>query len=357
MSSNAIYTELLSKIAAQNELWSVSSDSPLTISREDDDAKLPLAISVVNNGEYLCFQLYRDKKLNELANKLLAIERKEQIQAPVDDSGFVSLIDRDGFAVAFNTAAIDLNSVPAKFDDLVNKSETILAKIIKEAIGTVKTAPDEGISSPDVMPTEKISIDKVVEQYFKEKEFNYHHDEDERRYVIGFQTDSYLNSDQKNSLRLVINYEDKGLLRIATPFLYEFDFEKVSYGQIASVIAWYQFEYKFLSMSLDPSDGELKISIDIPLGEGTLHSSQIHRVVSFILGFVDETYPELFELLLNDSNKAEGKLNQIINEYRKKVANSQWVASLGDKISNITDEQKKEIEVILGVAADQQNGI
>lgn len=158
---------------------------------------------------------------------------------------------------------------------------------------------------------------------------------------------------------MAISYADKERLCIQTPSMYVFDLNKTDYSLIAMVIAWYQFEYKFLSMSLDPEDGELKISIDLPLGQGTLHHSQIDRIVSFIQQFSEETYSELFSLLLTDSDSAKKILNEKIDEHKANQRSRSWLQSIQKQLTQSTDEQKAAIEKILsqGKSTNEQGGI
>lgn len=158
---------------------------------------------------------------------------------------------------------------------------------------------------------------------------------------------------------MAISYADKERLCIQTPSMYVFDLNKTDYSLIAMVIAWYQFEYKFLSMSLDPEDGELKISIDLPLGQGTLHHSQIDHIVSFIQQFSEETYSELFSLLLTDSDSAKKILNEKIDEHKANRRSHSWLQSIQKQLTQSTDEQKAAIEKILsqGKSTNEQGGI
>jgi len=238
----------------------------------------------------------------------------------------------------------------------------LLINAIGSALETIKDeAETQTPATEHSQPTigSQPSVHQVVKQYFSEKNYKYQDDEKNKRFIFGFATNSYIDPEGDSNIGIVINYSDDSLLRIETPRLYMFDLNKTEYSLICMAIAWFQFEYKFLSMSLDPSDGELKISIDIPVAKGTLHSSQIDRIVQFILQFTEVTYDELFSLLLSDSNAAKKQLNEKIDKHKMKVKSHSWVESIKEKLSELTDEQKDAIEHILaqGNSTNQQGGI
>lgn len=349
MSSIQEYTYLLTKVAQQREEWSVTADKPFTISRQHQDNALPLAISVHGNESkaHLFINLYDDSELADVAQKFLRIKREKLIQHK-DDSGLVIYIDEEGFAVVYDVTDVSTEEFSAQFDNIIDNAEELLSKSISYALEDLKSASNES-NRP---------IEQVVEQYL-EKKYKFQHDEDGKRFILGFATDSYINKEGDKSLLVAISYADKERLCIQTPLMYIFDLNKTDYSLIAMVIAWYQFEYKFLSMSLDPEDGELKISIDLPLGQGTLHHSQIDRIVSFIQQFSEETYSELFSLLLTDSDSAKKILNEKIDEHKANRRSRSWLQSIQKQLTQSTDEQKAAIEKILsqGKSTNEQGGI
>lgn len=358
MSSIQEYTDLLTKVAQQREEWSVTADKPFTISRQHQDNALPLAISVHSNESkaHLFINLYDDSELADVAQKFLRIKREKLIQHK-DDSGLVIYIDEEGFAVVYDVTDVSTEEFSAQFDNIIDNAEELLSKSISYALEDLKSASNESERLESVTESNR-PIEQVVEQYL-EKKYKFQHDEDGKRFILGFATDSYINKEGDKSLLVAISYADKERLCIQTPSMYVFDLNKTDYSLIAMVIVWYQFEYKFLSMSLDPEDGELKISIDLPLGQGTLHHSQIGSIVSFILQFSEETYSELFSLLLTDSDSAKKILNEKIDEHKANQRSRSWLQSIQKQLTQSTDEQKAAIQKILsqGKSTNEQGGI
>ncbi len=360
MSSAQEYRELLTRIADQKENWSVTSDQPFIISRQREENTLPVSIRMYGNENkvHLFYNLYSESPLTELAQKFLHLKDKEQIQQKNEETGLIIMVDEDGFAVVYDATEEESSSYEQQFEAILDSAETVLLGVVKAAHEAVENAPEEALQVEDSTTTgvdAPQSIADAVKQYLEEKDYSFKHDENKQRFVFGFSTDSYINIKGDASLRIVINYSDSELLRFETPWLYEFDLNKTEYSLISMAIAWFQFEYKFLSMSLDPRDGELKISIDIPLGKGTVHSTQIHRLVTFILQFTERTYEELFSLMLKDSEAAEVKLKDLIDNYKAESENHQWIDSIKDKLGGITEEQRKAIEEILSNGADERS--
>ncbi|MBB1363347.1 hypothetical protein H5125_14455 [Shewanella sp. SR44-4] len=349
MNLKQAYSDLLAHIAEQHDDWSATSESPFTISRQADEKQLPLSISLFGDESkaHLFFNLYNDNALSELAEKLLRVQNKNKIQTNDEESGLVIIIDSDGFAVVYDATKTNIEDFTPQFENITETADALLMKIVGEAYQAVENYDVPSIENTQTEQVEKPSIEHVLKQYFADKDYKYHAQEDKQRFVLSFSTEHYLDSDGDSSLIVVLDYSEKGILRFMTPFLYKFDLDKTQYSLIASAVAWFQFEYKFLSMSLDPDDGELRISIDIPVQDGVLHKSQVQRIMSFILQFTEDSYKKLFSLMLSDPNESEKKLKEIIANHKQKREATRWVDSLKDKMQGITEEQKQAIEAIL----------
>ncbi|MBA6379952.1 MULTISPECIES: hypothetical protein [unclassified Colwellia] len=349
MNLKQTYSDLLADIAEQHEDWSATSESPFTISRQAEEKVRPLSISVFGSESkaHLFFNLYNDNALSELAKKFLRVQNKDKIQTNDEESGLVIIIDSDGFAVVYDATKTNIEDFTPQFENIAETADALLMTVVADAYQTVENADVPSIENTQTEQVEKPSIEHVLKQYFTEKDYKYKYQEDKQRFVLGFNTEHYLDDNGDPSFNVVLDYSDKGLLRFLTPFLYKFDLNKTQYSLIASAVAWFQFRYKFLSMSLDPSDGELRISIDIPLADGVLHKSQVHRIMSFILQFTEDSYQELFSLMLSEPNESEKKLKEIIANYKQEIETGRWLKSLEDKMQGITEAQKQAIENIL----------
>ena len=367
MSLIEIYSSLLVHIAEQHDTWSVTSEeAPCTITRVESEGTLPLSIAVHGNEEkaHLLFHVYDDEILKNLAHRYLELKNESDIRNKESDSDFILMIDSDGFAAVYSAVETPHEDFTSQFEVLIQKAEKTLINAIKladkelEEIGNSSSSSANSIIGP---VTGKLTVVEVLDKYFEHHGYANKHDKENKRYIFGFETSVYMNEESYPNFRIIISYSDDSLLRFSTPWLYKIDFSKASYHFIASIIAWYQFEYKFLAMSLDPSDGELRISIDIPIEKGEIHITQIHRIVTFIQSFVEETYKELFSLVLTDSEAAEEKLNKLITNYNKKRESAAWISKTKEKMIGLSEEQRKAIEAILeenqDKAATEMGGI
>ncbi|MDM7862228.1 hypothetical protein QTP81_16600 [Alteromonas sp. ASW11-36] len=366
MSSYQEYSQSLPRIAEQREDWVIKSESPLTITRQTEEQQLPLSIALHGKDEkaHLFFNLYDGGPFTDMARKFLRINQQDDFRQKDDESGLVIIIDSDGIAAVLDATELNYSDFEEHFDEFVRSAEGVLDRVCQQSYGKVKEAQESENGSPknsnsDAEQPSFESIDTVVKRFFTERNYKFQHNEKRQRFVFGFNTEKYVDSNGDQNVGIVINYSDSDLLRFETPFLYKFDLNEVEYSLIATAIVWFQFRYKFLSMSLDPSDGELKVSIDIPLGQASLHTSQVNRIVSFIVSFTEETYEELFSLLLSDKNAAQEKLNTLFDERKAKAEEALWYESIKEKMSGLTPEQKKQIEEIVGHQDDggKQGGI
>lgn len=361
MNALKAYGEMLTQFAEQSPNWHIESTEPLTIVRATDNSNLPLAITLFGNKENSNVQayvnLYTNKEFVDLAQTLLKTMNQEDFSKQDDDSGLSILVDSDGFAVVKSFAQLKADEFASVLEELIETSEVILTKLVKDALNVVKNhQPDdeETETTPQGGSDVYLPAVQAIKKYLEDQNYKFKHDEEKKRFALGFNTEKYRDKDGDSSLQIHIIYADDDLLRVSTPWLYEFDLNKVDYATVASAIAWYQFEYKFLSMSLDPRDGELRISLDIPMFDGRVHPNQIKRLTTFCFQFAEETYEELFQELLKSPDSGKQKLESLINNYREEAENRLWVHKLKDKLEGTTDEQKRMIESILAQSDDHK---
>lgn len=363
MSALKSYREMLTLFAEQTSHWQVGSEDPLTIVRDAIDGQLPLAVTLYGNDQdvHICVNLYTNEEFVNLAKSLLQILNQEKVSTRDDESGLNVLIDSDGFALIQTDKQHKDTEFSADLERLIATSEPILSKLVKDAFEVVnkqRSSNEEEVTSQNnaqqIGDDLYLPVIQAIEKYLADNGYKSRHDEDRKRFILGFNTKNYRDKDGDSSVQVHLIYDDDDLLRVSTPWLYTFDFNKVDYVTVASAIAWYQFEYKFLSMSLDPTDGELRISLDIPMADNRVHPDQIKRLINFCYQFAEDTYEELFKLLLQTPESGKEKLESLIEQYREKVSKKQWVRNLQEKLEEATDEQKRMIESILTQGQEQQ---
>ena len=350
-------SQLLVEFVSQNEDWESLSDTSTSIHKINNNASLPFTVKIVPNedGARLQMHLYREESLNKVANTIVGKNGNEAYSN--GDGLFETVIDENGFSVFCNVTAESFSEFAKNFEAIINRCENMLNGAVKQAIELVSGSSDtqdsaaeeveQSVQKPDEVVSDTFSPKEAIVHFLDEKNWKYRDNTDNQYIEFGMNLDKYSDHDSKSLLLININYGNKDLIRFQTPMMYKFDFQTTPYPLIASVIAWYQFEYKFLSMSLDPSDGELKISIDIPLGSGFVHPTQVARIVSFMIQFTEETYEELFVHLLHSPQEAQKRIDEKVAEYQNKIEAKRWIHQFETDLVGLSEAKRNELSRVL----------
>jgi hypothetical protein len=343
-------SEILLAHAEQNENWDVKSTNPLIVTKRasfNDEIQLLISLELLANDRFRLLLSSEDENLIKLADMVLSLKEEPEIRNSEKDLFFI--ISPRGFEVYKDFSELSSIESDEDFASLIEEFESLLVKfidggqkLVKDHINAARESSEEG-KQQTIREDKPKTVPEVIESYFDEKEYKFQHDEEHRRFVTGFKTDNYIDKDGDDSVVIVIDYKDSDLVRFVTPFLYRFDLAKIPYSLIAGVIAWHQFEYKFLALSLDPNDGECKISIDIPIKDAQLYKSQIDRIILFIRQFVDETYDDLFHKLLTSSADAQKELDEKLAVRRQKFVQQKWLQDTSERVSLLDSEQRKKL--------------
>lgn len=343
-------SEILLAHAEQNESLEVKSTDPLIITKRasfSDDIQLIISLELLADEQFRLSLSSEDDRLIQLADMVLTLKEESEIKNSAQDMYFI--ISPRGFAVYKDFSELTSIESDEGFASIIEQFEILLSKIIDSARDIVKNHINGAAESSEADGQQTIrednmkTVPEVIESYFSEKKYQFKHDEERRRFVTGFKTDKYIDTDGDYGVAIVIDYQDSDLVRFITPYLYKFDLAKIPYSLIAGVIAWHQFEYKFLAMSLDPGDGECRISIDIPTKDAQLYKSQINRVISFIRQFVDETYDDLFHKLSTSSADGQTALDEKLAVRRQKFVQQKWLQDTSERVSLLDSEQREKL--------------
>lgn len=359
--------QLLVEFSSQHDDWDSMSDSSTSIHKLDNNSNLPITVDVLENenGASLRMHLYREENLINVAH---AIVKKNGDEAYINSDGpFETRIDHNGFGVFCHVTEDSFSDFSENFDAILNRCENMLNGAVKQAVELVSEPPkpeQESTSESEQAPSDVADDEQsmtysprdAIVHFLDEKEWKYRDNSDNQYIEFGMNLDKYSDHDSKSLLVININYGNKDLIRFQTPMMYRFDLQTTPYSLIASVIAWYQFEYKFLSMSLDPSDGELKISIDIPLGKGVIHPTQVGRIVSFMIQFTEETYEEMFDDLLHAPEQAQKSISGKVEEYQKKIETKKWIHQFESDLVGLSEAKRRELERVLQTLKDSEDG-
>ncbi|RUP83886.1 hypothetical protein C7Y69_00625 [Alteromonas sp. KS69] len=358
---------LIADFVEQQNDWKLSSSTPISIIKTDNNSSLPYTLDISEREDDTSIRLYlhSEESLQNVAQAVLAKNGGDDYLN--SDGPFHTLIDSKGFSVFCDVSEVSFDQFSENFEGIVGRLEQMLKGAVKQAIelvsaddsdadtdDTESTAGGSSASSDevtesapsdtDISQDEEVSPKEAIIQFLERKEWKFRDNSERQSIELGMNLDKYSDHDGKSLLLININYGNDDLVRFQTPMMYKFDFAKTPYSLIASVIAWYQFEYKFLSMSLDPSDGELKISIDIPLAKGVLHHTQVERIVGFMIQFTEETFDEMFDDLLHAPEDAQKRIDGKISDYQQNIEAKKWVRQFETDLVGLSEEKRSQLQ-------------
>lgn len=133
------------------------------------------------------------------------------------------------------------------------------------------------------MPT---SIEQVQE-FLDEHDLGYRVDHDHDAILIGFDLDadetSFRDRDGSAAIRLVIRVLERGdFLAVFCPQAWQVG-DCPHKSAVFEAIASIQAQYKLLRFDYDPSDGEIRPNIELPLEDSEITSRQFHRLIHGVL--------------------------------------------------------------------------
>ena len=136
--------------------------------------------------------------------------------------------------------------------------------------------------------------------------------------LVVFPTDQYVNNSGTNHLMIVIQLtEDGEYVKFFVPSAYHIPEDESAYAVLKSfsIIAW---QVKLLDFEVDPSDGEVRPTIDFPIEDGTLTTLQIQRCCRTLARLVDIFHPYIKSALVNNKVPSElscGDIGTVLRAY------------------------------------------
>ena len=162
--------------------------------------------------------------------------------------------------------------------------------------------------------------------------------------VILFSTDNFRNDGGSFALVVVISVTEEGeYIKFFVPSAYHIPEDESAYAVLKSfsIIAW---QVKMLDFEVDPSDGEVRPTIDFPLEDGTATEQQLIRCCKTLAQLVDIFDPYIKHALLhNEVHDAllEGDIAPVFNAYHKRKGDAA-LDSLRERFGQLRDELEIE---------------
>lgn len=108
---------------------------------------------------------------------------------------------------------------------------------------------------------------------------------------LRFGTESYVNPEGDQSLLLICRIsEDGGYLEIFAPQVYIASSCKYKTALFATMLH-VAYMTKHLQLEYDPSDGEVRFAVDIPVCDGTVTTQQFYSMIRCITAVMEEYHP------------------------------------------------------------------
>ena len=186
------------------------------------------------------------------------------------------------------------------------------------------------------------SYDQIV-KFLKNQELKHKYvddDEDHELIITGSATKNFVDDDGDNQIRIFIELREDGeFIRFIAPQMYKYTGpHKEKVFQLCLMIMW---STKMMQYEYDPSDGEIRMTIEWPLEDAELTEKQMMRVLAAIVQFADE-YHSAFktamatgEIKLEDENEKMSTIRQLMTSL------SGMGASELQELMSAVEEKKK----------------
>lgn len=108
-------------------------------------------------------------------------------------------------------------------------------------------------------------------------------DESPDSVAVGFRTKVYKDADGDDGAFLVFTVGDEGeYLEVRAPLAYNAKGCKFK-GALFAALLELSYRTKYLQFEYDPADGEVRLSVDMPVADGTVTAKQLDRMIGAIM--------------------------------------------------------------------------
>lgn len=123
----------------------------------------------------------------------------------------------------------------------------------------------------------------------------------ENAVLVYYATEKYTNTtNQTNGVVILIVAENDGeVVRLMVPNAYKFASGGNSYNKLALMQTLLQITYstKFLQFEYDPDDGEVRITVDIPVMDSELTEKQLAFCIHCIIHCLDNFHEQILDAM------------------------------------------------------------
>ena len=159
------------------------------------------------------------------------------------------------------------------------------------------------------------------------------------RLTLMFHTDHYRNRDDDASLGLVVEVANDGrFVLIVAPRAFQIEGEHRA-AAIETCLR-FQWTYRLVRLEFDHRDGELRLSVNLPVFDGDLTRAQLGAAIGMMVELCDELYPALTAVLRTGEMPVFGG-----------GAQGGRVAAVAERLATLTPEQ---LDLLLAAVTDSE---
>jgi hypothetical protein len=132
---------------------------------------------------------------------------------------------------------------------------------------------------------------EAIQGFLKNNDCGYHYDTERELLLTAFRTSNYLNEDGEQGIAIIIKLEENGeFLKVFAPSVYRC---QDSPNQLSVFFALLHicWQTKMLQYEYDPTDGEVRATIEFPLEDATLTEKQFMRILFSLVEMIDRYDP------------------------------------------------------------------
>ena len=170
------------------------------------------------------------------------------------------------------------------------------------------------------MPTSIVEIQAQLNR------MNIKHREHDGAVFVPYGTQNYTNTtNQKNGVVILIVTENEGeIVRLMVPNAYKFANGGNSYNKLALMQTLLQITYttKLLQFEYDPEDGEVRITVDIPVMDGELTDRQLGFCIDCIVHCLESFHEQILDAMRHGlTPETDSERLRAWEEFKKNRAN------------------------------------
>ena len=171
--------------------------------------------------------------------------------------------------------------------------------------------------------------------------------------IILFNAENYVNFRGDKTFVIVIQLSEEGeYIKFFHPMAYQLTNPKTK-GAALEVFASLAWRVKMVDFEFDPSDGEVRPTLDYPIEDADITPRQLQRSVTIIPRILDQFHSILEEVIETGEFKPEMLDVEVYNELTDDISNnddehSQSEDKLGDEESEVDlDELREQLQALI----------